>query len=267
MLWVLFLLVAWVAAGVSCARLCSAAVAAADAPDTTQAVMDRDLNLYETAFLSGGPQRVTDLALVSMYRQHRVLLAYTGWVTVVDPDGRDELERSVITAIGPEGQSPVPMVRAALATTESVRALADRLVTAGLAVPLTARAGVTAAVRQVRGACALVTLAAAAALLMVPPETGRGMVVAWFALPLVLTVGCLLIAQAEVHPYTNWASPAGQRMLGRITVPRRPPRADDGTARAGDDLTALAVHGAGALADPALRAALRGKPVGAHWGH
>ncbi|MER6141451.1 TIGR04222 domain-containing membrane protein [Streptomyces sparsogenes] len=298
MLWLSFLLVACVAAVASCARLCAAAVAAAREAGGVGA--GRDLSLYEAAFLSGGPRRVGDLALVTMARQRRLLLAHTGWVTVVDPEGRDDWERSVIAAIGPRGQAPVPPVRAALAEAEPVRALADRLVAAGLAVPAAARTNVAAAVRQVRAAAVLVVLMGAAALLVVEPDAGPGRAAAWFALPLLLTLGCLAIARVEAHPYTRWASPAGQRLLGRIEVPRpRPaPRREaaaggegggaggggpvgglggaggGGLGRAGgggpvgggrDDagfLTALALRGASALPDPALRAAFK-----AHWGH
>ncbi|MFI0777053.1 TIGR04222 domain-containing membrane protein [Streptomyces sp. NPDC021212] len=268
MLWVLFLLVAWGSAVVSCTRLCLAAVAAAQPMDAGPEPEGRALSLYEAAFLAGGPQRVADLALVSMSRERRLLLAHTGWVTVVDPDGRDDLERSVIAAVGPRGQSPVPPVRNLLAAADPVRALADRLVTAGLAVPAGARANVAAAVRQVRLACVVVLLTGVVALLMVPPASGPGPALAWFALPLLLTASCLVIARIEVHPYSRWASPAGQRLLGRIEVPPRRPvarRAGDVTDEERDDgelLTALAVHGTAALPDPALRAALR-----AHWGH
>ncbi|EYT83223.1 membrane protein, partial [Streptomyces sp. Tu 6176] len=108
MLWVLLLLPAWVVAGVACTRLCLAAVRAA-AEETRDPVVDRhhDLTLYEAAFLSGGPARVADVTLVAMARERRLLLAHTGWATVVDPCGRDEMERSVIGAIGPEGQSRI----------------------------------------------------------------------------------------------------------------------------------------------------------------
>ncbi|MFE9005554.1 TIGR04222 domain-containing membrane protein [Streptomyces sp. NPDC007875] len=268
MLWVLFLLVAWGAAVVSCTRLCLAAVAAAQPLDPDPATDAKGLNLYEAAFLSGGPRRVGDLVLVTMYRERRLLLVHTGWVTVVVPDGRDELERSVISAIGPEGQSPVRPVRTALATAAPVRALGDRLVAAGLAVPASARTNVAVAVRHVRAACALVLATAAAALLLVPPPAGRGPVASWFMLPLLLTVSCLLIARVEAHPYSRWASPAGQRLLGRIDVPPRRTLAQrsgggpDGDDDDGEVLTALAVHGTAALPDRALRAALKG-----HWGH
>ncbi|CAM5599786.1 hypothetical protein SGLAM104S_07939 [Streptomyces glaucescens] len=129
------------------------------------------LTLYEAAFLSGGPARVADLTLVSMARQRRLLLAHTGWATVVDPRGRDEMERSVIGAIGPKGQSPLAPVRAAAAAAEAVRALADRLVRAGLSVPPGAGTTVAAGVRRVRLA-ALAVVALGTTALLLPGEPG-----------------------------------------------------------------------------------------------
>ncbi|WP_328315018.1 TIGR04222 domain-containing membrane protein [Streptomyces sp. NBC_00442] len=242
MFWVLFFLPAVVAAGLSCGRLCLAAVAAARPQPHEE--RERELSCYEAAFLAGGPYRVADLTLVSMHRARRVLLAHTGWVTVVDPVGRDDLERSVITAIGPGGQERIAAIRSGTAAADAVRALADRLTGAGLAVPDGVRSGVNASVRTVRGACLLIAALAATALLM-PGEgdTGRAEIAAWFALPLVLTLGCLAIARMEIHPYTRWASPNGQRLLG-------------GLDPAGDPLTALAVRGLGAVDDPDLRSAL-----------
>ncbi|MFF1808708.1 TIGR04222 domain-containing membrane protein [Streptomyces sp. NPDC058251] len=248
MFWVLLLLLAWAAAGTSCTRLCLAAVRAA-AVDAN-AARGHDLTLYEAAFLSGGPARVADLTLVSMARQRRLLLAHTGWATVVDPLGRDEMERSVIGAIGPEGQSRIAPVRATAAAADSVRGLADRLVAAGLAVPDSARTTVAGAVRQVQAAAAAVLALGAVAVLLPSQTTGNEVPVAvWFTLPLVLTLSCLAIARIEVHPYTRWASPAGQRLLGTLAR-----RSDD----SGDDrtyLTSVAVRGIRAIGEPHLRAA------------
>jgi uncharacterized protein (TIGR04222 family) len=250
MFWVLLLLLAWAAAGISCTRLCLAAVRAA-AVDA-DAARGHHLTLYEAAFLSGGPARVADLTLVSMARQRRLLLAHTGWATVVDPRGRDEMERSVIGAIGPQGQSRIAPVRASTATADSVRSLADRLVAAGLAVPDGARTTVASAIRQVQAAAAAVLALGAVAVLM--PAQARASendvpIAVWFSLPLILTLSCLAIARIEVHPYTRWASPAGQRLLG--TLARHP----DAT---GDDrtyLTSVAVRGVRAVGEPELRAA------------
>ncbi|MFD5625047.1 TIGR04222 domain-containing membrane protein [Streptomyces sp. NPDC127072] len=249
MFWVLLLLPAWAVAGTACVRLCLAAVRAA-AVDAT-AARDHSLTLYEAAFLSGGPARVAELTLVSMARQRRLLLAHTGWATVVDPRGHDEMERSVIGAIGPEGQSRIAPVRASAATAESVHRLADRLVAAGLAVPDGERT-IAGAVRQVQAAAATVLVLGAVALLLPSqaPDAGYEVPVAvWFALPLILTLSCLAITRIEVHPYSRWASPAGQRLLG--TLARHP----DGT---GDDrtyLTSVAVRGVRAVGEPDLRAA------------
>ncbi|MFJ4205072.1 TIGR04222 domain-containing membrane protein [Streptomyces sviceus] len=246
MFWVLLLLLAWAAVGTACTRLCLAAVHAAAADADARG---HDLTLYEAAFLSGGPRRVADLTLVSMARQRRLLLAHTGWATVVDPRGRDEMERTVIGAIGPEGQSRIAPVRADAASAEAVRSLADRLVDAGLAVPAGTRSGIAAAVRQVRlAAVAVVALGAIALLVPAPSEMPRHLVALWFALPLALTVSCLAIARMEVHPYSRWASPAGQRLLGTLT--RRPGGTDERTY-----LTSVAVRGVSAIGEPDLRAA------------
>ncbi|WP_393061914.1 TIGR04222 domain-containing membrane protein [Streptomyces sp. LN549] len=260
MLWVLFLLVAWGAAAISCVRLCLAAARlapprGASSREAPRAADGPELTLYETAFLAGGPHRVADLALVTMHLRRRLLLAHTGWATVVDPDGRDEVERTVIRAIGPQGQSPIPPVRSAAAAADAVRALADRLVSAGLALPGGAGTDIVPAVRAVRGAALLVAAMGIAALLTPGREQGPGdsgvPVLVWFGLPLVLTLGCLAIARMEVHPYSSWASPAGQRLLNARTASAGGPE--------GDVLVAVAVRGVGAVADPALRAALGGR--------
>ncbi|MEV7190366.1 TIGR04222 domain-containing membrane protein [Streptomyces sp. NPDC093510] len=248
MFWVPLLLLAWAAAGLSCGRLCLAASRAA--VQEKSAARGHELTLYEAAFLSGGPSRVADVTLVAMARARRLLIAHTGWATVVDPVGRDDMERSVLGAIGPGGQSPIAPVRRGAAAADPVRALADRLVTAGLAVPDGIGSGVAAAVRQVRAATAVVLALGAVAVLM--PAQGRAAVgqvpvAVWFGLPLLLCVACLLIARVEVHPYTRWASPAGQRLLGAL-------------AWRGEELTAVAVRGVRAAGDPGLRAAFSHRP-------
>ncbi len=242
MFWVLFLLPSIVAAGLSCGRLCLAAVAAARPGPRPEG--ERDLSCYEAAFLAGGPYRVADLTLISMHRARRLLLAHTGWATVVDPEGRDDLERSVLAAIGPGGQERIATIRSGAAAADAVRELADRLAGAGLAVPDVVRDGVSSSVRAVRGAALLITALGAAALFM-PGEAsiGRAEMAAWFSLPLVLTLGCLAIARMEIHPYTRWASPDGQALLGGLDA-------------AGDPLTAVAVRGVRAVDDPQVRSAL-----------
>lgn len=247
-MWVTLLLAAWAAALIACTRLCRVSIAAAD-PASRQGGPARKLTLYETAYLSGGPQRVTDLALVTMCRQRRLLLAHTGWATLVEDGGRDEIELSVVAAIGgPGGQSQIPPLRTALAGADAVHALADRLASAGLAVPENVRTAVTRATRQVRGAALLVlaTAITAEVLALSAQDSGMGTVAPWFALPLVLTAGCLVITRIDSRPYAGWASPAGRLQLR------------DTAERSGGDrtLAALALRGPSALPEPELRAAL-----------
>ncbi|MFB6614777.1 TIGR04222 domain-containing membrane protein [Streptomyces sp. NPDC085524] len=249
MFWVLFLLAAWAGVLVSCSRLLRAATRAAEpAPGSAPSHHHHDeLSLYEAAYLAGGPMRVADLTLVSMQRQRRLLLAHTGWATVVDPVGRDPHERSVLGAFGPDGQSPVPAVRSAVAGDEAVRDLADRLGEAGLALSEGVRGGIGAGIRGVQGATLLV-LAMAAASLAVPPEgITTTMVLVWFSLPLILCLGCLGIAGFDGHLHSPWASPAGQRLLVAL----------DEEQGEEESLAAVAVRGVRAVGDPGLRAALR----------
>ncbi|MFF0446589.1 TIGR04222 domain-containing membrane protein [Streptomyces sp. NPDC004609] len=269
MLWVVLLLLAWAVAGIACARVCVAAVTAArrparepadghaDGPASDRADggaddrADGPLTLYEAAFLSGGPGRVTDLVLVSMHRRRGLLLAHTGWATLVAPEGTDALERSVVRSIGPAGhQAPIAVVRTAVSSAGALRAVADGLVRAGLAVPETTRTRTSAALRAVRAAAVLVAVLAVAAVTLPEGPPARGTALAWFALPLLLTLSCLAIARVEVRPYTRWASPEGRRLLGALAP------APDGTAHG--ELTAFALRGPDAVGDPLLREALTG---------
>ncbi|KQX55819.1 MULTISPECIES: TIGR04222 domain-containing membrane protein [unclassified Streptomyces] len=242
MVWVPLLLVAFVVAGVGCARICRASLAVARPHEVSGAT--GELTVGEAAYLAGGPLRVTDLTLVSLHRERRLLLARTGWATVVDA-GRagegDALERAVFGAIGPAGQSPIPAVRPVVAAADSVRSLAAGLVDRGLAVSDAGRREVAAALRAVRAGFLLSLVLGAVSALLVPAGE-RGPVLAGFALPLLGSGLCLLIGLTEVYPHTRWASPAGQRLLAGLS--------------GADPLTALATRGPAVL-EPELRAALR----------
>jgi uncharacterized protein (TIGR04222 family) len=160
------------------------------------------------------------------------------------------MERSVIGAIGPGGQSRIAPVRSAAAAADAVRDLAERLVGAGLAMPGDGRSSVASAARRVRTAAVAVTaLGAIALLLPFPAGTPRRLMAMWFALPLVVTLSCLAIARFEAHPVSRWASPAGARLLGALAR-------HAGTG--GDDrafLTCVAIRGVRAVGEPDLRAA------------
>ncbi|MEU8995196.1 TIGR04222 domain-containing membrane protein [Streptomyces caniferus] len=253
-MWLFFFLLAVAAAALSCALLCRAAVAAArtarPAPGAVpgpSAEADRaGLTLYEMAYLSGGPHRLADLVLVLMAQQRRLLLTDTGWATVVDPVGNDAVERATLTAIGPAGQCRIPQIRESLVGDVAVREVADRLVTDGLALPAAVRPGIATGVRLVKGAAVLVLLCAAAAAWMAPAEADQGLLLGWFALPLIVTLGSWAVARFELHPYSDWATDAGGQQLPRPS----------GSPAPLPSLTSFALCGPIALTDPTLRAAL-----------
>ncbi|MFI9271650.1 TIGR04222 domain-containing membrane protein [Kitasatospora sp. NPDC052896] len=259
-MWLVFLVPACVVAVLSCLRLVRAA-AAADALSGLEVEPPAEavgIGLYETAYLAGGPERVVDLALVLMSGRGRLHLAHTGWTTVVDPQGRSRLERALIATIGPEGQRRTAELRAELAGHPTVVDIGARLAMAGLATPAPVRESTVLAVRQVRQALLLsVVMVVAAMSLAGPDQADLASALAWFSLPLILTTGTLLMARVDVRPYTRWASPAGQEVLGSVRLPR-PGDGPDESARAEKRLlTAVAMGGPDAVPDPRLRAALR----------
>ncbi|MDH6125897.1 TIGR04222 domain-containing membrane protein [Kitasatospora sp. GP82] len=256
-MWLLFLIPACLTAALSCLRLVRVAATADSLADTgpVRPTAAAGVGLYETAHLAGGPARVVDLALVLMAAQGRLHLAHTGWTSVVDPQGRDRLERAVIESIGPEGQCRTVELREELIDHPTVLEIGERLALAGLATPSIIQEATSVAVRQVRQALLLSVVLLAATLTLTAPGSGdMGAAIAWFALPLVLTSGTLLMARVDVHPYTRWATAAGQQVLRAVQV------AGDG-APVGDTeqelLTAVAMVGPAALPDARLRAALR----------
>jgi uncharacterized protein (TIGR04222 family) len=248
--WLLFLLPAFLVTSLSALRLCRLVAATDVSWAPRPEPLPERVDLYEAAYLAGGPERVVDLTLVTMAEHGRLHLAHTGWTTVVEASARTELERAALEAIGPEGQCPTSELRAALASGPTVQQLAGRLAAAGLAVPKALREDVAAAVAAVRRA-GLTTLALLAAALC---TVGRGdgaaaPLLAWFALPLVLAGGTLALARIELYPVTRWAAPNGQALL-RALRPRR-------TVRSTDLLLAVAVAGLSAVSDRRLRVALR----------
>ncbi|MER5640111.1 TIGR04222 domain-containing membrane protein [Kitasatospora sp. NPDC002227] len=257
-MWLLFLIPACLAAVLSCLRLVRVAATAdslawLERAEPAEAI---GIGLYETAYLAGGPIRVVDLVLVLMTARGRLHLAHTGWTTVVDPRGRSRLERALIAAVGPEGQCRTPELKEELVEHPTVQEIGGRLTMAGLATPLGVRESTLLAVRQVRQALLLTVVMFGAALALSAPNSGdAGAAVAWFSLPLILTTGTLLMARVDVQAYTRWATPAGQEVLRSVRIPDQHGLGDDAEREL---LTAVAMVGPAALADPRLREALRG---------
>src|SRR3712207_1261859 len=63
-------------------------------------------DLYEIAYLAGGPRRVVETAVVGLVENGRLRVERaTGWLHVVDPHRRHPVEAVVLDAVGPRGRS------------------------------------------------------------------------------------------------------------------------------------------------------------------
>ncbi|MEY9939787.1 TIGR04222 domain-containing membrane protein [Streptacidiphilus sp. MAP5-52] len=220
-------------------------------------------DLFDAAYLAGGPERVVELTLVRMVAKGVLHLAHTGWTSVARPHPQNELEAAVLTAIGPEGQCRTDELRREVAHGAAVREIADRLTRRGLAVAPGTRDTLAQAVTGVRWSLVATlglfaaALGAAGARDLTGARIGLAALAAWFTLPLVLSAGTLLMARIEVYPVTPWAAPPGQDLLRGLRAGTRRARAHRAHSRSADQTLALILRGPNALREPYLRAALK----------
>jgi hypothetical protein len=88
--------------------------------------------VYEAAFLTGGPDRVVETALVALVETGRVRVQRAGQLSVVDDRSRHPVEDAVLAAIGPHGYRQFEVVRWIAGKDERLIALAQRLRRDGL---------------------------------------------------------------------------------------------------------------------------------------
>jgi hypothetical protein len=69
------------------------------------------LDLYDIAFLAGGPARVVDTAVVALIRSRRLRLHSPGHLATADLSRRHPVEAAVLDAVGPVGHRSVDTVR------------------------------------------------------------------------------------------------------------------------------------------------------------
>ncbi|NBE92149.1 TIGR04222 domain-containing membrane protein [Nonomuraea sp. KC401] len=103
------------------------------------AVTGPRLDLYEAAYLAGGPRRAINTALVSLAAQGGVRVSSEGVVTPVRgfrPDKRVRVERAVHGQVkGSVGGSTAAEVRHGVGDAEALRSLATSLVRRGYLMP------------------------------------------------------------------------------------------------------------------------------------
>ena len=91
-----------------------------------------DLDLYELAWLAGGPTRVVDTALVALVRSGRVRSHSPGELATVELTRRHPVEAAVLDAVGPFGHRSVDTIRWRVATDDRLLDVGRSLQRAGL---------------------------------------------------------------------------------------------------------------------------------------
>ena len=91
-----------------------------------------DLDLYEIAYLAGGPERVVDTALVALAQTGRIRVHSPGRFAAVGLSRRHPVEAAVLDAIGQAGHRSVDTILWRLADDERLLGIEDRLRQAGL---------------------------------------------------------------------------------------------------------------------------------------
>ncbi|MDF2705369.1 MAG: rane protein [Nonomuraea muscovyensis] len=211
------------------------------------------LELYEAAYLAGGPRRVLNTALASLVAQHGLRVSSEGTVTPVHgfrPAKRAPVERVVHRHVASTpGGSATAEIRHAVAGHEVLRRLAITLSRRGLLVPPPVRARAHRRSRWLLGLAALAVVVAVAGAFPV----FRAGAAAIAALAAVAGVACFFwVRRLMADPLTR----AGRAALDTVDVNSLTAGAADGTWRASDDLGVLAVNGLTELPDRRLADAL-----------
>jgi hypothetical protein len=90
------------------------------------------LDVYDIAFLAGGPDRVVDTALVALVESGRVRVHAPGELAVVEPGRQHPVEAAVMDAVGTHGHRSIDTIRWRLAGDERLRDVGRSLAAAGL---------------------------------------------------------------------------------------------------------------------------------------
>lgn len=200
------------------------------------------LDLYETAFLAGGPGRAADVALYSMHGDGRIGVDERGRMYVMRPEARDAVERELLDRCGPTEGVRLSTLRPALMRSAPVQGYGDALARRGLLLRPEAHR------RRRRAALAHYAVCATAFFILQfgAPGAGSPASAPWevpAVLPVVAAVVCFLLT-----PGRSRVSPAGRAWLRKHAARWR---------NSGPAAGAVAIDGAGAVRDTILRYELR----------
>ena len=90
------------------------------------------LDIYDVAFLAGGPKRAVDTAVVALVRSGRVRVHSPGQLATAELSRRHPVEAAVLDAVGPTGHRSVDTICWRLAEDDRLLDIGRRLHRAGL---------------------------------------------------------------------------------------------------------------------------------------
>ncbi|MFF2119823.1 TIGR04222 domain-containing membrane protein [Kitasatospora sp. NPDC058184] len=215
----------------------------------------RGLPLLDTAFLSGGPARVFDTALVRMHMSEQAVVSRSGLVTLTGAKPYDAVDKAVQDAVGPTGSRQLGPLRRTVMRSTAVQEIGDRLADRGLMRrPERLRRARTAR-RLLWLALLLVAASMVAAPLLDDGAAGHERPKLWIpVILLIVGVVSLLVTPLVKSRIT----PAGQRQLSLMQGPWKPNAGVSPRLAGGALLGALALGGlaAAGLGEPELEAAM-----------
>ena len=91
-----------------------------------------DLDVYDVAFLAGGPNRAVETAIVALVRNGRVRVHSPGQLATAELSRRHPVEAAVLDAVGPTGHRSVDTICWRLAEDDRLLDIGRRLHKAGL---------------------------------------------------------------------------------------------------------------------------------------
>ncbi|MDQ0987753.1 TIGR04222 domain-containing membrane protein [Streptomyces sp. V2I9] len=207
-------------------------------------------DLYEGAFLNGGPARVVDTALTALHADGRVLIGGPGIISVQRPQANDPVERAVLQELATAPSGALHLVREAVMRHPAVQEIGDGLAQRGLLVPPAASRTVRRWGR-VQGVSCLIAFPVSIVLTFAQyvsshhPYEGLPVPFVLKVLPAIVLGGIsgLVVASASAKRITG----AGRRAVQGFVAAH---------ARAATPAQLVATRGLRALPDPALYAQL-----------
>ena len=176
-----------------------------------------DYDVYEVAFLAGGPRRAVDTAVVALVESGRVRVTpLSGELSVVEHQRRHPVEAAVLDAVGLRGSWSIDTVRWRLESDERIGSLGQRLERDGLLSP----AGPRSSIRRRHWRLLSLTGEGRRALRRLQSDPPRDRVAGETSAMSVALAGPARMSERDVYA-TVFEPPRPQRARGLFAVPDR----------------------------------------------